>query len=99
MSLKLSQKQTDLFHVGLNAADEERVRYTQSGHERMKGVLRRQRKENNQMFVHFFRMAVNKMTILTPSMREKTLKNCLFKEFIFGSYVLVGLKQLVNVIS
>ena len=41
----MRQKQADLFHVGLNAADEERVGYTQSGHERMEGVLKRRRKK------------------------------------------------------
>lgn len=37
----------NLFHVGLNAADEERVGHTQSGHERVEGVLRRQKIKNN----------------------------------------------------
>lgn len=31
--------QANLFHVGLYAADEERVGHTESGHESMEGVL------------------------------------------------------------
>ncbi len=41
------RKQTDLLHVGLNAPNEERVGYTQSGHESVEGVLGRWRITNN----------------------------------------------------
>lgn len=34
---------TDLFHVGLYTANEERVGHTQSGHESMEGVLRKRK--------------------------------------------------------
>lgn len=60
-------KQADLFHVGLNAADEERVGYTQSGHESMEGVLKRQRKKI-EIAVLSCHIAVNTITIVTPSM-------------------------------
>lgn len=35
--------QANLFHVGLYAADEERVGHTESGHESMEGVLGRRK--------------------------------------------------------
>lgn len=44
------QKQTDLLHVGLNAPNEERVGYTQSGHESVEGVLGRRRKKIKKYF-------------------------------------------------
>lgn len=38
-------KQTDLFHVGLDAANEERVGNAQRGHESVQGVLRTEEKD------------------------------------------------------
>lgn len=40
-------QQSDLLHVGFNAADEERVGSAQSGHEGVQGVLRRRRREES----------------------------------------------------
>lgn len=47
VNVSVGQKQSDLLHVGFNAADEERVGSAQSGHEGVEGVLRRRRRDES----------------------------------------------------